>query len=198
MRGAPVAEPALVPARTPALLPPPPPSPPELSPHTELPTVAAEISADEPTAGNWKPILFHLKLDLVAPPPTGDAAVADAALTAEYRAVAPEEWRRTSHWWAAGSVRRWNEIGRGLTVLHHLNSGISSRMFALLAVAQYDALVASRRAAGHFAIETADRERLAQFGEGHVERFGYPAQDAAVAMASYEVLAYLLPAERTF
>lgn len=110
-----------------------------------------------------------------------------------------ESTMRTIAWWDAGSVRRWNEIARGLASSQHLNSCQGARMFALLAVAQHDALVtvwhykylykrpAPRSSAG-FQVAAV----------GHVEKYSYPSEDAAVAAASASVLSYVAASEENF
>ncbi len=97
-----------------------------------------------------------------------------------------------------GAVRRWNEIARGLIAGRHVNSGNSARILAAFAVAQYDAAVAARRLAERFGQKTADAARLAEFGRGQVEHYGYPSQEAAIAQASADVLAYFFTGDQIF
>ena len=65
-------------------------------------------------------------------------------------------------------------------------------------MAQYDAVVAARRFAERFARGSADPERLAAAGQGLIERYGYPSQEAAIAQAFADVLAYFFSDERAF
>jgi membrane-associated phospholipid phosphatase len=188
----------LTPARSDGTLPPPPMKPPAILLHTEVAVPPLEISENEPTAANWKTILFAFDPTTVPPPPSGAAAAKDEADTAAIRAQDPSAWTRTSHWWSAGAVQRWNEIALTMIQGGQLNSGHSSRLLALLAVAQYDAAVSARRAASQFRLETMDRQRLTKLAEGHVDRYGYPSEDAAIAGASLEVLTYLFPNEKRF
>src|SRR5262249_31298529 len=46
------------------------------------------------------------------------------------------------HFWDAGATVRWNEIARDLVARHSTSHPEASRVYALLSVAQYDALVA--------------------------------------------------------
>jgi hypothetical protein len=47
------------------------------------------------------------------------------------------------YYWNNGSVVRWNEIARSLVVKNSTSAPMASRVYALLSVAQYDALVSA-------------------------------------------------------
>ena len=183
-------------ART--VAPPAPHAPPAQAPHTRVVVDRYARVALDPTAGSWRPVLYTPAENAVPAPPAGDAAAADRRRAAELRAAPAAEWERTAEWWAAGAVRRWNEIARELTQAHRLSSGPSARRFALLAVAQYDAAVAARRFAERFALETSDTDRLSAAGRGAIERYGYPSQEAAIAEASVRVLLEFFAADERF
>jgi membrane-associated phospholipid phosphatase len=95
-------------------------------------------------------------------------------------------------------VRRWNEIARALIARYYVNSSHSARILAALAVAQYDATVAARRLADRFARNATDPARLAAVGRGPVELLSYPSQEAAIARASADTLAYFFGPDRAF
>jgi len=178
------------------IAPPAPAGAPGLNPHTRVDVSPLSAAPADPDAAAWRPILLQAGEDLVPALPTGAALEADLRLAAEYRAAAPDEWARTADWWAAGAVRRWNEIARHLLQIRVMNSGYSARMFALLAVAQYDAALVARRVAQRVARESGDAGRLAEVGRGQVEPYGYPSQEAAIAWASVEVLRRFYPPEQ--
>jgi membrane-associated phospholipid phosphatase len=142
---------------------------------------------------SWGPILYRLEPGFAAPPSLSDAN--DLARTRELQTLTTPEWERTSRWWSAGGVRRWNEIARHLLTTWQTNSGYSARILALLAVAQYDAALAARRAAERFNRDASDPARLALFGTGMVAQYSYPSEDAAIAQASLEILREFFPAE---
>jgi membrane-associated phospholipid phosphatase len=108
---------------------------------------------------------------------------------AELRAIA---------WWDAGAVRRWNEIARGLAVSEHMNSAMAARMFALLAVAQHDALVATWHHRYRFKRPAPDSAGTFRAPVLRSERFSYPSEDAAVAAASASVLSDCVKPDEKF
>jgi len=135
----------------------------------------------------------------VADPPGESAARREFEELRQHSTRRSAEVLRSVAWWDAGGVRRWNEIARGLAASHHLNSSQASRMFALLAVAQYDALVATWHHKYRFK-QPAPRASGAfqPASVRHVEQYSYPSQDAAVAAVSASVLSYVLDSEGRF
>ena len=79
--------------------------------------------------------------------------------------------------WEAGATVAWNEVARTLVVKYSTSPIASIRVFALLTVAQYNAVIGAERA---------------RDGSLH------PSDGGAVAGASAAVLTYLYPAEATF
>jgi membrane-associated phospholipid phosphatase len=169
-----------------------------MAPHTRIESVRAQLVSAEPSAGRWKPVLYTPADNAVPAPPEGGALAADQKLATEIRAASAADWERTAQWWSVGAVRRWNELARELIAGRRVNSGNSARILAALAVAQYDAVVAARHLADRFARRTADSERLAAFGRGSVEQYGYPSQEAAIAQAAADVLSYFFTADAQF
>ncbi len=83
--------------------------------------------------------------------------------------------RGAIEFWEQGAVVRWNEIARGLVASRAVPPPLAARAYALLGVAQYEALVAA-----------ADR--------GHCSSRSFDAP-AVVAGASHEVLRALFPGD---
>lgn len=154
----------------------------------------------EPTAGQWVPILLESADAIAAPPPPGEGqTAAEVARLQQLASQRTDEIRRIVAYWDAGAVRRWNEVARSLAAKHHLNSSPASRLFALLAVAQNDALIATWHAKYHYKRKApAAQPGLTPLPVRNTEAFSYPSEHAAVAAASAEVLAFLLPAEAEF
>jgi membrane-associated phospholipid phosphatase len=171
---------------------------PDLSPHTWRAARATRWVAEEPAARVCKEILFAVADPAVPPPPTAEAIAADLARAREIQAAPAAQVERTARWWSAGSAYRWNEIARTLTAREHLNSGHSSRLFAMLAVAQHDAAMQARRLALRHQANHTDAALVAQRGAGHVESYSYPSVEAAIAQASVTVLSAVEPGWRTF
>ena len=118
------------------------------------------------------------------------------------------------NYWAVGGVIRWNQIARQLVAKYNVapaygatgqslpydatnpsaSQPYAARVLALLSVAQYDALVVAWRAKYQY-----NRTALAR--QGLITRVpvldvpSYPSEDAAIAEASCQVLAYLFPNE---
>src|SRR5688572_12008756 len=109
---------------------------------TSSPITSAGTRESEPTAGSWRTVLLGDPREIrVPPPPIGSAEKREMGELRKRAARRDEQVLRSISWWDAGSVQRWNEIARGFAARQHLNSCQGSRMFALLAAAQYDALV---------------------------------------------------------
>lgn len=150
-----------------------------------LAAVACADSSDlprEPSGGSWKPILAYTSLSPLPAPPAEEAAVRGGS-TQEQIAF-----------WAAGGALRWNEIARDLVAKHRTSAPEATRVYALLSVAQYDALV--------FAwAEKYRHQRAAPSGRPSVPVSGdpsYPSEHAVLAAVSAAVLTYVYPDEAAF
>jgi len=167
------------------------------SAHAQIPPDAVE-----PTGGRWSTVVVSsgnaIKL---APPPVANSTAANQEL-AELRAM---QASRTAailasiDYWNAGACLRWNEIARQLVVRRGTNPPQASRVYALLSVAQYDALVVAwnnKFTFNRVAPPYADHriQPLASTPRAQV----YPSEHAVVAGASAAVLSDLYPADAAF
>jgi len=180
----------------------------------------------EPNAGNWKPYLQidSNKTAVPAPDAAGSAAYLEELnnLRAKMAAATAEE-QELARWWGSNGVLRWHEIACRLAAFYNVppnykedgtypapdpanptayprmpfaNPPVASRMFALLAVAQYDALVAC----WHHKFQY---NRLAPYKNAtDIQSIipvndlpSYPSEDAVVAAASREILKFIFPGE---
>ena len=114
--------------------------------------------------------------------------------------------------WASGGVLRWNQIARELVAKYNhppkdgekpdptkpmASPPFAARAYALLSVAQYDALVTTwfykykfmRLSPSHSGLNTTSPET-------HLP--SYPSEDAVVAAVSYKILSKLFPAENNY
>lgn len=171
--------------------------------------------------GNWRTIVLKSAADITVPQPT---ATTSDAYQQELSAVkngllsATPEQNTAVNYWAAGGVLRWNQIARQLVAKYNTPPGYdnatgqvitsndanqyagspyAARVYALLSVAQYDALVVAWRTKYQY-------NRASLESQGVITRIpvvdvpSYPSEDAAIAEASCQVLAYLFPAEVAF
>jgi membrane-associated phospholipid phosphatase len=108
------------------------------------------------------------------------------------------EMVKAFEYWNDGAVVRWNEIARDLVARHKTDPPMASRIYALLSVAQYDALIAA---------EESRREYMRippYMMDGSINPLNrspdptYPSDDAAVASASSAFLQYAYPDEAEF
>ena len=168
----------------------------------ERPAPGASSSApreSEPTAAGWKTILLSSPADIPVPAPPVSDERRELTELRKLSAGTNSAALEAVSWWDVGGVRRWNEIARGLATSEHMNSPNAARMFALLAVAQYDALVTAWYYKYRF-------KRLAPAAAGvrgsapvqSPERFSYPSGAAAVAAASASVLSYVMEPQSKF
>ena len=185
----------------------------------------APLSIDE-NGGTWKPILVTSGTDItVAAPTATTSAEYKAELAALKTAVsgATADQKTAVKYWSVGATIRWNEIARDLAAQYNIppnnnadgtypvpdannplayprfpfcNPPYASRAFALLSVAQYDALVATwkyksqyKRAAPYKTDATITPSVPAS------DLPSYPSEDAVIAAASRELLKFLFPGE---
>lgn len=162
---------------------------------------ASSRFAPEPTGGRWQPVVVPAGDVLPGPPP----APGSPELAREIQELRARQARRTAEntaeaaFWNAGASVHWNEIARDLVTKTRTNPPAAARVYAMLSVAQYDALVAV--CAGKYryqrpAPRAFDATLLPPFETGRDPV--YPSEHAAVAGASAAVLADLYPAERGF
>ncbi|WP_420146958.1 phosphatase PAP2 family protein [Spirosoma sp.] len=176
----------------------------------------ATVDAD---GGTWRTIVLKSASDVTVPQP---AAVTSAEYQQELTAIKngllslnPDQNTAVTYW-ADGGIRRWNQIARQLVAKYNqfpnyltpttgqlsstdpanpkASPSFGARVYALLSVAQYDALVVAWRAKYQY-------NRPSLESQGIVSRVpvlnvpSYPSEDAAIAEASYQVLAHLFPDE---
>lgn len=157
------------------------------------------VLAAEPTGGSWKPFVLNSSDAIRSlPPPSRDSS----QVTQEVNELKALQQNRTPAvnesigYWNNGSVVRWNEIARSLVIKTGTSGPMASRVYALVSVAQYDALVAAwnnkylyNRSSPH------DSDPSIQPAVQTTSDPAYPSDHAAVAGASAAVLTYLYPNE---
>jgi len=186
----------------------------------------AETSLDA-NAGNWKTYVLTNGSEIAVPAPTATNSPAYQAELADLKAkmsAATDDQKEVARQWGANGVLQWQAIARELAAQYNVppnynpdgtypvpdaanplsyprfpfaNPPYASRAFALLAVAQYDALVAT----WHYKFQY---NRLAPYkNDGSIGSLiptnnlpSYPSEDAVVAAASREVLKFLFPGEK--
>lgn len=120
------------------------------------------------------------------PPPPADAAELDELRSMQERRTEAQV-QEANFWQTGGAVVRWNEIARGLVVKYGTAPVVAARVFALLSVAQHDALVAAVQSQRAY-------KRPAPAGVTPLfatsTESTYPSEHAAVAAASAAVLSY--------
>ena len=181
-------------------------------------TVPTSVDAD---GGNWRTVILKSASDISVPQPlpiTSDAYKTELAAIKNGILASTPEQNAAVNYWAVGGVVRWNQIARQLVAKYNVPPGYdyatgqvssanaanpyagapyAARIYALLSVAQYDALVVAWRAKYQY-------NRPSLENQGVIARVpildvpSYPSEDAAIAEASYQVLAYLFPNEVSF
>ncbi|MEK6571570.1 MAG: vanadium-dependent haloperoxidase [Bacteroidota bacterium] len=162
------------------------------------------VQGEEPTGGQWIPIVLTSgsAIRLPAPP-----AVNSMQFTLELQELRDRQATRTAqitdtaNFWNMGASVRWNEIARSLVIKDSLNFNPvkASRIYALVSVAQYDALVATWNNKYFY-----NRPPPSEFDRAMVPLVAstgtpaYPSEHSAVAAASVAVLTYIYPAEAVF
>ncbi|MFN0158602.1 MAG: phosphatase PAP2 family protein [Bacteroidota bacterium] len=154
---------------------------------------------EEPTGGQWSPIVLPSGSAIRLPDPF---PVGSAQLASEMNAVRMMQSSRTVqiidtvNYWNSGACIRWNEIARCLVIKNGTPPPRASRVYALLSVAQYDALIATWHNKYRFnrpSPEKIDKRIIPLVTRLNAPAF--PSEHASVAAASAAVLAYLYPSE---
>jgi hypothetical protein len=177
--------------------------------------VPSSVDAD---GGNWRTIVLKSAADIAVPQPlpiTSDTYKTELTAIKNGILASTPEQNTAVNYWAVGGVVRWNQIARQLVAKYNVPPGYdyatgqvspadaanpyagppyAARIYALLSVAQYDALVVAWRAKYQYNRPSLERQ-------GVVARVpildvpSYPSEDAAIAEASCQMLAYLFPNE---
>jgi membrane-associated phospholipid phosphatase len=163
---------------------------------------AKEVLPGEPTGGTWDPILLASSdaIRLPAPPEAQSAQQKkEIEELIEFQNQSTANTKSVVEFWDAGASLRWNEIARDLVAKHRTAPPLASRVYALLSVAQYDALVAAWN--NKYVYNRAAPNTSASFVVPLIAAHGdpvYPSEHATVAAASAAVLTYLYPDEVDF
>jgi hypothetical protein len=185
----------------------------------------AESKLDE-NGGNWKTYILADGAEIPVPAPNAASSDAYKTELEQLKTImsnATESDKEAVQFWGSNGTLRWHEIARELAANYNVppnynadgtypvpdpnnptayprfpfaNPPYASRAFALLAVAQYDALVTAWKAKFEY-------NRLAPFkNDAGITPLlptsdlpSYPSEDAVVAAASREVLKFLFPGE---
>ncbi|MFD2932872.1 phosphatase PAP2 family protein [Spirosoma flavum] len=177
-----------------------------------------EPGSPEADGGTWRPIILKSAADISVPQPTATTSDAYQHELSDLKngllSVNPEQ-NTAVDYWAAGGVLRWNQIARQLVAKYNVAPGYdnatgqivasdaanpyagppyAARVYALLSVVQYDALVVAWRAKYQYNRSSLERQ-------GIITRVpildvpSYPSEDAAIAEASCQMLAFFFPNE---
>ncbi|CAN5500214.1 hypothetical protein BH20ACT2_BH20ACT2_01150 [soil metagenome] len=157
---------------------------------------AAASRPAEPTAGDWEPWILTASDEIAVPPPPEEGSADEQREDDELRQFAeqrtPEIMDIIGRWDGAAEPvsAPWMELNLELVSARAKDPPLSSRGYALMSVAVYDAMVAT----WHYKYLY---DRDAPDVVDHVGDAGadpsYPSEHAAIAGAASEVLAYLFP-----
>ncbi|HLP95140.1 MAG TPA: vanadium-dependent haloperoxidase [Saprospiraceae bacterium] len=183
----------------------------------------------EASAGTWKTYMSIDDSKTVVPTPEAAGSSAYQAELTQLKSTmagATAEQKELALFWGSNGVTRWHEIARELAANYNVppnynadgtypapdpanptayprfpfaNPPVASRMFALLGVAQYDALVACWK-------RKFEHNRLAPYkNASDIQPLiptndlpSYPSEDAVVAAASREILKFIFPGEVSY
>ena len=155
------------------------------------------VLAAEPTGGTWKTIILNSSDAIRSLPPPAQGS---AQFTKDDNELKALQQNRTAAvnasiaYWNNGSVISWNEIARSLVVQNSTSAPMASRVYALVSVAQYDALVSTWN--NKYTYNRSSPSSLDSSIQPAVQTSSdpaYPSDHAAVAAASSAVLSYLYP-----
>lgn len=150
----------------------------------------------EPTAGTWKTWVLSSPSEIAVPPPPAPGSAQEKAEDQEIKDLAakrtPEVKDIVRKWDAAGEPvsTPWLEMNLEFVAARAKDPPLSSRGYALMSVAVYDAVIATWHYKYQYNRKAPDvGERLVAPGPDP----SYPSEHAAIAGAASRVLAYLFP-----
>ncbi len=150
----------------------------------------------EPAVGTWKTWVLASSAEIPVPPPPAKGSSEEKAEDQEIRGLSakrtPEVKDIVRKWAAAGEPvsTPWLEMNLEFVSARAKDPPLSSRGYALMSVAVYDALVATWHYKYEYNRKAPDLgDRLAEPGPDP----SYPSEHAAIAGAASRVLAYLFP-----
>jgi len=155
-------------------------------------TIAARRPAPEPTGGRWATILLGAADSIPVPAPDASVLAAELRELMQYQTARGTAQLALAAAWDGRGVVRWNEQARSLVKRFRTSPPAAARDYAMLSVAQYDALVACWLAKYRI-------NRPAPFSPSlHPTRPAsepsYPSEHAVLAAVSSRVLSYCYPA----
>lgn len=172
-------------------------------------------TSNDVTGGTWKTYIVNADslVAMMAPmDSTTDTYKAELNEIKQLQSALTSDQIAAIKYWSAGAVLRWNEVARKLVTKYNAapvvgtppnpmkpfaHPPFASRLYALVSVAQYDALVCSWKAKFKFG-------RRAPFhADAGIKQIvpivgdlpSYPSEHAVVARASAEVLKFLFPGD---
>ncbi|HEX2117579.1 MAG TPA: hypothetical protein VHF91_00220, partial [Acidimicrobiales bacterium] len=150
----------------------------------------------EPSAGTWKTWVLGAPDEIPVPPPPAKGSAQEKAEDQEIKDLAgertPEDKDIVRKWAAEGEPvsTPWLEMNLEFVAAREKDPPLSSRGYALMSVAAYDAMVAAWHYKYQYNRDAPDvAERLVEPGPDP----SYPSEHAAIAGAASRVLAYLFP-----
>ena len=150
----------------------------------------------EPRAGTWKTWVLSSPTEIPVPPPPEKGSAQEKAEDQEIKDLAaertPEDKDIVRKWAAEGEPvsTPWVEMNLDFVAAREKDPPLSSRGYALMNVAAYDAMVAAWHYKYQYDRDAPDvAERLVEPGPDP----SYPSEHAAIAGAASRVLAYLFP-----
>jgi membrane-associated phospholipid phosphatase len=155
----------------------------------------------QPQAGAWRTwVLSSASQFRSAPPPDRSITAAEIRQLKDMAAQRDPAARNLIAFWdSGGPVYRWNEIAINQGLKANLGNPIAARALALLHVAIYDTTIATWDSKYAY-----NRPRPSVFDRSLSTALpnpaspSYPSENAAVAAAAAEVLAYLFPKDAAF
>ncbi len=158
------------------------------------------IASPEPTGGDWSTIvLVGEPMRLEPPPSPGSPQEAK-----EIEEIWDLQLRRNpkmmniAKTWDDGGAIGWNEIARDLVAKHKTDPPMASRIYALLSVAQYDALVSAWNNKYYYNRPTPSQTDGKIYSMVSSKEPSYPSEHASIAAASAGILKYIYPDEAAF
>ena len=163
-----------------------------------LPALAAAHNPVEPTAGSWRTWVIPSAADYRAPAPPG-ASQTQAELREVSRLLTqngPDEQAQIAYWDAGAPAYRWMGLLHARSDANQPLSTYPARLYAYVAIAMYDATIATWESKYHYQrLRPSEIRRNLPVVLTVPESPSYPSEHAVAAGVASVILGELLPAE---
>lgn len=153
-----------------------------------------EVKVEE-KAGTWKTIVIPSSTTIAVSAPINSDSELDEIVNLQKTSTLQTD--ANISYWNNGAVVRWNEFARELVIKNKILPPVASRLYALMSIAQFDALVTTWNAKNKYNRQNPSvrDSRVRSLIHDNFSSQSYPSEHSTVAAASMAILIYIFPSD---